>query len=165
MPWEVPYIKQDVLWAITRGLCLSCIKNTCICAKWVRSLVRWTSDTLSIIEPMLSIFKIFCKNHCMPVKEKACFPSLWFLDFLKTIPLFFSLPCCSFTVCSFSLAVPPVSLIHVCFRFLLSINNLPQAETHNSGWWRGTWVATGNESVVIINYTLVRIVGFAAHNY
>jgi len=38
MPWEVPYIKHDVLWAITRGLCLGCIKNAYVRAKWVQSL-------------------------------------------------------------------------------------------------------------------------------
>lgn len=102
------------------------------------------------------------------LRENLLFISPWseicFLDFLKTIPLTFSLPFCSFTVC---LLFPrcPLCLIHVCFRFFFSINNLPQAVTHNSEWWRGTWVATGNESVVIINYTLVRIVGFTAHNY
>lgn len=73
-------------------------------------------------------------------KEKL-FISSWsqicFLGFLKTIPLSFGLPFRTFTVC---LLFPrcPLCLIHVCFRLLLSINNLPQAVTHNSAWWRGT---------------------------
>lgn len=74
-------------------------------------------------------------------REEKLFISSWsqicFLGFLKTIPLSFSLPIHSFTVC---LLFPccPLCLIHVCFRFLPSINNLPQAVAHNSEWWRGT---------------------------